>query len=396
VQVTKPTPRTTLNTRVLLTGLLAVAAVDIAAPAQAQSRNQVYATLGEWNVEFVPADRQRIIPAYCQVTKIFGQENALRLVSGGKLYAIDFMGERSQAQGNVGFDVQYWFNQPGPNTNVRRAIANQIKDSEGVDWTRIEEPTDEPGSSDEMMNTQILTIREATGKDQWQYPLDGSNQALKALFDCRDEKVLGQPRRAPAPIAQAQPQFQPAPQFQQAPPPPGRGDNFDLCNDYASKMVSATERALQARCPGWPAGHRNHVGHFDWCRTKPRGDVDKALASWGGRLQGCLASQGGGAKPQPATYHARWDWKGALRSKRDPNNTSSFQLKSSVDGFYCYKQDCRNVTVAKGPDGSLSFSTNGKNYFELNPRNNQFNARFWEDFAPPARAPDATAVFVRR
>ena len=54
------------------------------------------------------------------------------------------------------------------------------------------------------------------------------------------------------------------------------------------------------------------------------------------------------------------------------------------------------MTVAKGPDGSLSFSTNGKNYFELNPRNNQMHARFWEDFAPPARAPDATAVFAKR
>ncbi len=143
-----------------LTLCATAAMILLAAPAAAQSRVQPYATLGEWNVEFVPADRQRVIPAYCQATKIFGQENALRLVSGGKLYAIDFMGERSQAQGKAGYDVQYWFDQPGPNTNVRRAIANLIKDSEGVDWTRIEEPTDEPGSSDEMMNTQILTIRD--------------------------------------------------------------------------------------------------------------------------------------------------------------------------------------------------------------------------------------------
>jgi hypothetical protein len=118
---------------------LLLAASTAQAPAQGSA--QQYATLGEWLVEFVPANRQRIVPAYCQATKIFGQENALRVVSGGKLYAIDFMGERSQAQGNAGYDVQYWFDQPTPNTNVRRTIANPIKDSAGVDWTRIEEST---------------------------------------------------------------------------------------------------------------------------------------------------------------------------------------------------------------------------------------------------------------
>jgi hypothetical protein len=390
-----------------------VLAASFGAPAFGQrdvapTNVQTYATLGDWIVEFVPAERQRQIPAFCQVTRVYDQGVQLRVVSGANLYAIDFQGQNMLADNRKSFDLEYIFDVP--NSSAQRTVGNMITDGEGFEWIRIVEPTDQPGSADEMMNARQLLIKSLTDRRQWPYQINGSNRALNALFDCRDEKVLGQPRRrAPAPVAQPAPHFVPAPQFQQAPPPPppvaqfrqappppARGDNFDFCNEYAAKMVSATERALQAKCAGWPAGHRNHVGHFDWCRTKPRADVDRALASWGGRLQGCLANQGGGGRPQGNVYQARWDWKGALKSKRDPNNTSSFELKSSTSAVYCYKQDCRNVTVAEGPDGSLSFSTNGKNYFELNPRNNQMHARFWEDFAPPARAPDATAVFAKR
>ena len=391
--------------RMAATAALLAASFSTTAFAQrdvAPANVRTYAEHGDWIVEFVPAERQRQIPAFCQATRVYDQGVQLRIVSGANLYAIDFQGQNYLADNAKRFDLEYDFD--APNSAPRRASANLITDGEGFDWIRIVEPSNEPGSADEMMNSRQLTIKTTSGRNnRWQYQVNGSNRALNSLFDCRDERVLGQPRRkAPAPVAQAQPQFQAAPppppvaQLRQEPPRPGRDDNFDFCDDYAARMVTNTERALQARCPGWPAGHRNHVGHFDWCRTKPRGDVDKALASWSGRLQGCLASQGGGARPQGDAYQARWDWKGALKSKRDPNNTSSFELKSSIDAVYCYKQDCRNVTVAKGPDGSLSFSTNGKNYFELNPRNNQFNARFWEDFAPPARAPDATAVFIRR
>jgi hypothetical protein len=384
---------------------LAVPFISTTASAQADrpsERNQPYATLGEWLVEFVPADRQRVLPAYCQVGKVFDQGVQLRMVSGSTLYAIDFQGQDYLADNAKTFELEYWFDRPSPNTPSRRTVANLITDGDGFDWIRIEEPNDRPGSADEMMKAQLLSIRSSTRREPWQFQLQGVNRALNALFDCRDEKVLGRPRRA-APVAQPAPQFAPAPQFQPATPPaaqfrapPPSMNNGDYCNGYASEMVSNTARALQVRCAGWPAGHANHAGHFKWCMTKPRGDVEKARASWGGRLQGCLASQGGGARPQGNAYQARWDWKGALKSKRDPNNTSSFDLKSSTSAVYCYKQDCRTVTVAKGPDGSLSFSTNRKNYFELNPRNNQFHARFWEDFAPPARAPDATAVFVKR
>jgi hypothetical protein len=338
--------RTALLTK---TALLSVAASLVFAaapsPATAQSRAQPYATVGDWIVEFVPAQRQRNLPAYCQVTQIFDQEVALRMVSGANLYAIDFMGLNSLKGDPKSYDLQYFFNQPNPNNTLRQAVAPFVTDHEGVGWFRIEEPINEPGSADEMMNARLITIRPTNYKDrQWQYKLDGANRALTALFDCRDEKVLGQPRRAAAPIAQMpapnqqfiQPSQQffnaapppppppvaqfrqvpppPMPQFQGAPPPqqfqsapPPRGNNqVDLCSGYANQMVANTTQALQIRCPGWPSGHLNYEGHFKWCMGKSRGDVDRAVASWSGRLQGCLASQGNRPPaPQPAALGGR-------------------------------------------------------------------------------------------
>lgn len=295
------------------------------AQAPAQSRAQQYATLGDWIVEFVPGQRQRNIPGYCQMTKVFDQEVELRVVSGANLYAIDFKGINSLKDDPKSYDLEYFFDQPSQSTPPRHAVAPFISDNEGMGWFRIEEPINEPGSSDEMMRARVLTIQPTNFNDrQWQYRLDGSSQALNALFDCRDEKVLGQPRRAPARISQmppptqqfiqpaqqffatAAPQFRQAPpppmpqfqgapppqQFQSAPPPPRGGNQVDLCNGYANQMVANTTQALQIKCPGWPAGHLNRDGHFKWCMGKPRGDVEKAVASWTGRLQGCVASQG--------------------------------------------------------------------------------------------------------
>ena len=296
-----------------------------ATPAPAQVRTQQVATLGDWIVEFVPGQRQRNIPAYCQVTKVFDQEVALRMVSGANLYAIDFKGVNSLKGDPQSYDLEYFFDQPNANTPTRHAVAPLISDHEGMGWFRIEEPINEPGSSDEMMRSRVITIQPTNLNDrQWQYRLDGANRALNALFDCRDEKVLGQPRqqRAPARVAQMpaptqqfiQPaqqffnaapppppppvaQFRqapppPMPQFQAAPPPPRGGNQVDLCNSYANQMVANTTQALQIKCPGWPAGHLNRDGHFRWCMGKPRGDVEKAVASWSGRLQGCVASMG--------------------------------------------------------------------------------------------------------
>lgn len=95
-------------------------------------------------------------------------------------------------------------------------------------------------------------------------------------------------------------------------------------------------------------------------------------------------------------YQARWDWKGVLKSTQNPNNVSFIQFNSPTQGVYCYDKTCKNVKVEKGVGGDLTFFI-GKSYFEMNILDpTKINGRFWVDMKPPARSPDATALFVRK
>ena len=96
-------------------------------------------------------------------------------------------------------------------------------------------------------------------------------------------------------------------------------------------------------------------------------------------------------------YQARWDWKGVFKSTQDPNNISLIQFKSPTQAVYCYNKTCRTVKLEKGLGGNLTFSFNGKDYFEMNIVNSpRISGQFWTDTKPPARSPDAVATFVRK
>jgi len=96
-------------------------------------------------------------------------------------------------------------------------------------------------------------------------------------------------------------------------------------------------------------------------------------------------------------YQARWDWKGVLKSTQNPNNVSYIQFNSPTQASYCCDKTCKNVKVQKGVGGDLTFSVNGKDYFETNILDpTRINGRFWVDMKPPARSPDAMALFVRK
>ena len=128
------------------------------ARAQGQPAAQPYAKHGDWDVEFVPGVHAGS-PALCRVTKSFGTENALRIVSGTKLFAIDYMGYRSHALGQS-YDVEYAMDNLDPTASV----AQLVPDNDGVEWMRIEESTDEPGSSDALTNGDVLSSsRKAAG-----------------------------------------------------------------------------------------------------------------------------------------------------------------------------------------------------------------------------------------
>lgn len=220
---------------------------------RAQAQPQSYATFGDWQVEFVPADPRRRAAAHCRVTKIFAQENALRVVSGEKLFALDYMGMASAAHG-PNYEVSYWFDKFDPQTN-RSAVA-QANDEDG-DWMRIQESTDEPGSEDGLMNGQRLSIKMNSGPDQWQYPLAGSKPALSSLFECRDTRVaqlappVAQVRPAPPPVA-------PPLVVQAAPRPPAPGKSFyvntegadvpSLCIDIAGGRIQEGTPIMLWQC----------------------------------------------------------------------------------------------------------------------------------------------------
>ncbi len=192
--------------------LLASALLNNGGIAQAQIVAQPYATQGDWTVEFVPADRATRSPAQCRATKSFGTENALRFTYGDTLKAIDFMGLGSHALGQK-FDVTYVFDNDESNVVTKTAI--NVSDNDGVEWIRLDESEDGPGSDDALSNTKTLTIRASSARDRWRYSLAGTRFAINKAIECLDQRV-----RASAPaVAQAAPPVQapPSPAAQRRP-----------------------------------------------------------------------------------------------------------------------------------------------------------------------------------
>ena len=161
---------------------------------------QTYATLGDWIVEFVPAERQRQIPAFCQVTQVYDQGVQLRIVSGANLYAIDFQGQNYLADNAKRFDLEYMFDVP--NSPSRRTVATVITDGEGFDWIRIVEPTDQPGSADEMMNARQIAHQipdrqtSVALSNQRQQPCAERRCSIAAMKRCWGNRAAGRPLRS--------------------------------------------------------------------------------------------------------------------------------------------------------------------------------------------------------
>lgn len=203
------------------------------------------------------------VEACCQATKIFGTENALRFVSGENRFAIDFMGLGSHARGDS-YDVNYWVDDP---KIASSAIAHLIKDVDDVEWVRIEEPTNEPGSVDALENGRSLVIRAKPGNEQWQYRLTDAGVALKTLFKCRDELVLVPQRRAPPPPAVAQRMTAPPPAMPARPVSAQQfavewiqpGGNFRVAATRAGPPgAPMCVHGLNCNCPG----QRNYCGNY--------------------------------------------------------------------------------------------------------------------------------------
>lgn len=137
-------------------------------------------------------------------------------------------------------------------------------------------------------------------------------------------------------------------------------------------------------------------------------DTGRAMAS----VQECVRLNTAGAGKPPAAakpaagpqidmrseYHeGRWRWAPQWQGKTNAGNVSRYQPGDGDSGIYCYDARCWVVHPKIGPDGSFSFSTDGKNSFEFKSDDpTRIRGRFWTDFRPPARAPDATVVLTRK
>ncbi len=185
----------------------------ITAPgAQAQNQGRTFAKYGpygEWTVEFLPADAANNIPAQCRAFRNYQHGIDLSIVAGEQLFAIDFSHVTTRGVGKS-YEVTYWVDDP---SIARSATAHLVKDAYGVDMMRIEEPTNEPGSEDALANGKRLIIKRRSNNEQWDFPLDHSNAAMKSLFNCKRELVASPQRATPA-------QAVTPPQRQAAPPPP--------------------------------------------------------------------------------------------------------------------------------------------------------------------------------
>ena len=92
-------------------------------------------------------------------------------------------------------------------------------------------------------------------------------------------------------------------------------------------------------------------------------------------------------------YEGNWTWS-AYYKKRVGKDTKSIMVFRAPGSFrYCYVTTCWTAEADIGPDGSLSFSTEGNNLFEFSsPEPGVFKGRFWVDSSPPARDPAATVT----
>ena len=139
-----------------------------------------YAKHGDWVVEYFTEKGGDF--AYCQATKIFAQETALRFTMQESEFTVDFMGDASGALGDT-FPVSYWIDAPGLK---HKDIAALVEDTEKVEWARFTETNEEPGIADDaLLHGKVFNIQ--SGKQKWTYSLKQAKPVLDSLLKCNDE-----------------------------------------------------------------------------------------------------------------------------------------------------------------------------------------------------------------
>lgn len=97
-------------------------------------------------------------------------------------------------------------------------------------------------------------------------------------------------------------------------------------------------------------------------------------------------------------YSGMWFWAVKHWARPDAKkNTSSLQINPDLKtANYCYNKHCWFYPITWTPDGGFNFTTDQKNYFEMNfDGASKINGRFWLSLANGGGEPDARIVFQK-
>lgn len=172
-----------MKMKLVLLALLATGTMQVhAAGPKPALKSSVYAKAGGWTItRYADASKKT---AYCETIRIVASERALRFTSDKKAFTMAFMGNASAAvDGEI--PVSVWFE-----GNKKSEFQEQFTlstDSEQTYWRTLTEPNDKPGGiSDSVTNRRSVSFgyNYETERITETFALNGTNKALKKLFEC--------------------------------------------------------------------------------------------------------------------------------------------------------------------------------------------------------------------
>lgn len=184
----------------MLAGLALLLSLHAGTPAHAQEKAQPYKRIGNWEIEVVQA--YATTPAHCRLKRGYGTEEWLMIAFGKDFLAFDFSGLGTAALGNQ-LEVTYAI--PPIDPKPATAMLVPIGGPGGFEVLRVLEPTDGPGSLDDLLDEQRTRIEFRTKYPpadrsilgRWSYDIKGIKPAVSSLIECRDtlSRVMAMPKQ---------------------------------------------------------------------------------------------------------------------------------------------------------------------------------------------------------
>lgn len=150
-----------------------------------------------------------------------------------------------------------------------------------------------------------------------------------------------------------------------------------FCQSYAANVSGMGGLAIKKNpaCLDYSKGvHGDFKMHYDWCMNNPASSVQGAEANIRRLVSACTGNASrpapGIGKPQNPIVDLNFRWSGSWvwTNTGRSNNISTLEIVQNNMVSYCYDSSCWRVPY-QSRNGVISFSANGKNYFEFRPTN---------------------------